>query len=769
MANKLVWFWQVVLVISLCCCTVAQLVPIILHCESDNRVDVEETLVDSPIIGIDWLGNNADTKRYIFARSRSNLLYRSVDEGRKWTAEAVKFANAKGNQGNRNTPFGITQMEPSPSDNDVIWFLGNGNDTWVTKDRGETYTFKDSGFSLYELKPHPNKPGWALAYSINWSPFYLILRLTTNFGETWNPILPYVGAYFWGDGDKIWAEGWPQSGVQQFSNRWDTTVFYSVDAGATWISRVNHAAGSIMKFNTLFVAQLVTQDGPLKLYFAKKLGEEPLKMAQIPLDVEEKRYTILDITEDAEALSVEHEDPTWGNIYFSDSSTNQFVLSLLKSTRDVYGHVDFTKVENLKGIYIANYFKDIFAIRNGDTRSLITFNNGGEWTPLKAPQADSTGNPIDCVGECNLHLYGDHKLTANGNEDLGMYGPLHSKNNAIGLLMGTGNVGKYLDASVVNTYFSHNAGQTWAEVRKGSHIYEFGDHGGIIVMARNKEDTDRLLYSWNMGIAWKECRFTNNSRFQVLDIVSEPNNTAQTFVLHGTRKQNGRDIGVLVHLNFNGFHQRACNDTDYEQWSPFDMAGSNCFLGQKTIYTRRKRESECYNPVTYEPKKSNGVCECAQQDYECDYCYEPYLGDGFTCLYTCGNGTDVVSPPENCQGYYDVSRGYRKVEGTMCQGGLDLNPERVACPQPPHTPSTGDKGLSSAEIAVIVVLVITFMSVLLIGCVLLVTKNDRVRGLVLSGYGRLPSSIRDPFKGTSFVRIDNLEEEEEDLISRDEH
>ena len=34
----------------------------------------------------------------------------------------------------------------------------------------------------------------------------------------------------------------------------------------------------------------------------------------------------------------------------------------------------------------------------------------------------------------------------------------------------------------VNTYFSRDAGLTWFEIAKGSHIYEFGDHGALIVM-----------------------------------------------------------------------------------------------------------------------------------------------------------------------------------------------------------------------------------------------------------------------------------------------
>ena len=37
----------------------------------------------------------------------------------------------------------------------------------------------------------------------------------------------------------------------------------------------------------------------------------------------------------------------------------------------------------------------------------------------------------------------------------------------------------------MNTYLSRDGGLTWAEVKKGPYVYEFGDHGGLIVMAKN--------------------------------------------------------------------------------------------------------------------------------------------------------------------------------------------------------------------------------------------------------------------------------------------
>lgn len=54
----------------------------------------------------------------------------------------------------------------------------------------------------------------------------------------------------------------------------------------------------------------------------------------------------------------------------------------------------------------------------------------------------------------------------------------------------------------MNTYMSRDGGMTWSEIRKGSHIYEIGDHGALLVMATNLEPTTEIVYSFNEGKTW---------------------------------------------------------------------------------------------------------------------------------------------------------------------------------------------------------------------------------------------------------------------------
>lgn len=88
-------------------------------------------------------------------------------------------------------------------------------------------------------------------------------------------------------------------------------------------------------------------------------------------------------------------------------------------------------------------------------KTMITFDKGGIWEPLKPPK----GDPI-CVEDefCSLHL--------NSISDM-RYGPLYSVDNAVGILISTGNVGYHLaqETDEVNTYLSRNGGKDWFKVR----------------------------------------------------------------------------------------------------------------------------------------------------------------------------------------------------------------------------------------------------------------------------------------------------------------
>jgi hypothetical protein len=49
---------------------------------------------------------------------------------------------------------------------------------------------------------------------------------------------------------------------------------------------------------------------------------------------------------------------------------------------------------------------------------------------------------------------------------------------------------------------SADGGINWIEVKKGSHVFEIADFGGIIIMAKDFEPTNEVIYSTDYGKTW---------------------------------------------------------------------------------------------------------------------------------------------------------------------------------------------------------------------------------------------------------------------------
>jgi hypothetical protein len=155
-----------------------------------------------------------------------------------------------------------------------------------------------------------------------------------------------------------------------------------------------------------------------------------------------------------------------------------------------------------------------------------------------------------------------------------------------------------------------------------------------------------------------------------------------------TQMKKGKKNGIAIGIDFSSLHEPECRNptspdtehSDYETWIPSDgKTGHGCLLGVKTIYVRRKRDATCFNSQKYEANKIIEICHCTDEDYECDYGFhrtdinEPCTPMGGM------NETERNKPPENCHGYYTVSRGYRKVPGNKCVGGVTYEPIVIPC------------------------------------------------------------------------------------------
>jgi len=279
--------------------------------------------------------------------------------------------------------------------------------------------------------------------------------------------------------------------------------------------------------------------------------------------------------------------------------------------------------------------------------------------------------------------------------------------SAIGLMIGLGNEGTHLSAGPIDTYVSRDAGLTWELAKKGSHIYEYGDHGGLIVMAKNLEDTNEIVFSWNEGDTWHPCHFSNNPVriYNIMSGAGPSYGSSEQFVGYGKRGTSD----ILLHFDFSDLHERKCvgsafPDTpgsDYELWIPGRRTAlGECILGRHMGYVRRKPSAQCLNGAFFNRGNIKTLCPCTRDDFTCEYCYEVPDTEIDTpqemCIFSeaCrAYGLDPTAPPENCNGSYTVSSGYRLVVGDECVINPTANapflPTTVACPTSTE-PGDGD-------------------------------------------------------------------------------
>jgi len=533
-------------------------------------------------------------------------------------------------------------------------------------------------------------------------------------------------------------------------------------------------------YGTLYVAQYSL--GKIKLLVSNDEGST-LKAARFPTTLEEHSYTIISDIPGLSYIAVDHSDwkatTKWANVYVTDFASEAYVLSQEYVVKDrVRGKVDFSGI-GLDGVQIANvYLLDQEPAPTTDSivASVISYDNGGQWQTIEGP----SGACADQAKHCHIHLQG----RSNGFD-------LESSPNAIGLVVGTGNTGDILDDDALNTYISRDAGLTWNQIAQGTKVYQFSDHGGLLLLAEDEWPTNSVLYSWDKGQTFTNCSFGSKNAL-ITWVGTAPSSTSQNYLtIQSDTNSTGAPISILTHFDFSSLHQKTCTDADYEEWRPSDGSDDFCLLGRQIEFKRRKADSACFNPENYETKKVTTLCPCTQEDYGCDFCYEEttMTETQGQCVNKCGY--DPSKPPPDCNGHYKKTQGYRLVAGDQCEGGLNLNPQTCDCngencvagPPPTSTTTTtgsttsGSSGSSgtSAGVVVGVLFLVLFLGVVITAGLIyyLYTKNDAVRVYIdehvpKQWFGRgqdsnrsnVPYSTLDPSNSEN-VEVDPFIDEEE--------
>ena len=366
-----------------------------------------------------------------------------------------------------------------------------------------------------------------------------------------------------------------------------------------------------------------------------------------PIDLPKNGFVIYDFhaeTRGPDFISIDHleEDAVqaaapMNQLYSSDESMQFFSLSMHRNVRarNSFALSDFVNVLGLEGIYVANQinwkaFADPVSVSNGDYSKFfetrITYNAGGMWHRLTPPpSSEQCGRYNDCE-RWGLHLHGPTDWSAS--EDWGSrFGGVYSRTSAPGVIISTGNVGEYLehnDVTRVNTYISRDGGVSWEETKRGPYIFEFGNHGGMLVIAKQFVQVNELEYSVNEGKTWTSLPLA--TPITVHNIRVDPSSKGHVFIIHGETaatpwQDEQRGSHFVVDFDKIIANGKTCDSADYEMWTPTPPGSEGCLMGQKLQFERKLRDAACFNDADYERRREVvGACKCSRvHDTECQY------------------------------------------------------------------------------------------------------------------------------------------------------
>uniref|UniRef100_A0A646QCG5 Sortilin-related receptor n=1 Tax=Hemiscolopendra marginata TaxID=943146 RepID=A0A646QCG5_9MYRI len=529
------------------------------------------------------------------------------------------------------------------------------------------------------------------------------LWLSEDFGDTWSVMQMDVKSFSWGvkgldAANDIFIERLEPSGL---SNILKSPDFFKNDFNTRLL--ISEVKDFQVQDKYIFATKQVRLLGShsnrtLQLWVS--YNRTAFQLASFPNFMDENiDFYIADASEDRVFVCVNHKD-MHTNLYMSDVTGVQYALSLERilyfnpegAGKDTWlgfvtneSFADFHKVSGLRGIYIASQLKDNFrSVEPGpqDLITLISFDNGGKWQPIKPPILDQNGESINCNVEngCSLHLSQRFSQLY----PMSRTYPIQSRSSAIGLIMASGVVGKSLKGHPA-VFTSTDAGNSWHKILDGIYFYAFGDHGGLMVAveAFNGEKlTNELLYSTDEGETWKKMKFSNIS-IRIYGLMTEPGERSTIFTLFGSRVE--KHQWLIINIDLRPVFPRQCTAEDYKQWAPSDEEHKNlrCILGKQEVYQRRIVSVKCYNGEEYERVVSVEKCPCQQEDYECDEAFK-WDKDSKHCIRDRESYFDPLKIPEDCSAgkYYNRTKGYRKVAGDVCEGGLSIqfDPQMVSCP-----------------------------------------------------------------------------------------
>eukprot|EP01124_Arcella_intermedia_P003167 TRINITY_DN1172_c0_g1_i1.p1 TRINITY_DN1172_c0_g1~~TRINITY_DN1172_c0_g1_i1.p1 ORF type:complete len:785 (-),score=146.20 TRINITY_DN1172_c0_g1_i1:37-2391(-) len=593
------------------------------------------------------------------------------------------------------------EVQVNPLNRKIVLLLGI-RASWLSTNGGVSFERLATTQTKQSLSFHPKNEKWATAFGLGSRTLFL----TQDLGASWRLVGTGVSQFDWCHAGE---NGISENTMCLIKDDTPERHFMtSSDLGLTWKIPLDEKA-EYFKTHDRFITLVADYQDNIDLYVSSNNGIS-FQRALLPESItvgtlQESQY----IEDDYGVIwivvshSIVPGSPSKGNLYVSDADGYKFTLAL-RDVHTINNWWDVEMIRSIEGTFLANVMisQDPLLVK-----TFITWDNGDKWYNLQAPSVDSNGTAISCSGTCSLNLFGVTTWLGSGG---GFFGPVYSDHHAVGMILGTGSASNYLpqgEPLKINTYLSRDGGLSWDELMKGSSIYEYGDFGGLLVLAPNTIPTNLIYYSLDSGLTFSPVVLPEV--VNVLNIVVASTQNERFIIIATDEAKQRRFWGI----DFSMVHERNCTETDYETWEPHDgVKGPKCVLGHDVLYRRRKRSAACYTDDGLNKIVTVTNCPCTENDYECDFGFEKTTTTG-TCAtqHPEYESFAIASQCLNSSSTYLLSTGYRKLPGDSCVNEITKHlPISKACPLIPNDLSSGStRKLSSGTVLGIVV-----------GCVILV-------------------------------------------------
>lgn len=618
----------------------------------------------------------------------------------------------------------VVAIYPHQYLNDAVYLITPSKRVWYSQDRGKNFhSFSAPESPNHEgvqiLQFHPTEKDWLI-----WTggrDSQTVAHVSQKGGDDWETLLRSVRKCQF-----VYREDRAESDqlifCEQYANE-DPDSSINLLSSDDFFKHEKELKRDVINFATMaeYIVVAVRDEDQQSLRVDTSIDGQVFADAQFPSNFHVERqqaYTVLDSSTHAVFLHVtvnNRDEQEYGSIVKSNSNGTSYVLSVGEVNRNTPGYVDFEKMQGLEGVAIINRVANVKETDDGASKKLKTYmthNDGADWALVKRPVDPPHGDPFECkesdgAEKCSLHLHGyterkDPRDT-------------FSSPSAVGLMIGTGNVGEFLGYKKdADTFATRDGGVTWTGVFPGTGMWEFGDQGSILVIVREGEPTTDVFYSLDEGKRWDGYQFSDVP-MMVDDITTVPSDTSRNFLLWGKIK----GVIATVNIDFSGMVERSrqCHldeenptgeDSDYILWSPkHPLNDDECLFGHVAQYHRKKLDADCYNGRKIQHLHNVARnCSCTRQDFECDYNFERQ-SDGSCKL---AQGLEAPDPQAVCykdssaDEYYDIT-GYRRIPLSTCEGGRELEHTSRVMPCPGHEGNFNKKhGISGVGLFFAIVL-----------------------------------------------------------------